>query len=452
MEASEWAQEEFGHARTAHGAQQKRLVKMAERCASNPGGRVTEVFASSAERQAAYKLLEKGRVTSTMLLEASAEAGLRRGIGSEYLFVPVDGSSLSLPDPEGERGLGSIGARARKGTGIEVMTALLVQPDGTPIGLGAQQWWVRGERPNTRKEKRSIDEKETRHWLIAMQFVIAAAARVSDAPPLWFQLDRGGDFREMLEWMSTQKHRVTVRASHDRRVQSDDESYLWASVASKKPLGSFTLDVPETRTRKARKAHITLRACPTTFVLKHRWTNKRWTVHLSTVLAREEGTTPSGEDPIEWMLHTNHNVDTSEKARLVVRGYAMRWRIEEFHRTWKTVCRIETTQLRSAPAIEKMASLMAAVAVRIERLKYLARTEPEAPASVEFSKVELRALTLLTDRRLPPRPTLAAAVHLLALAGGFTSVKSSGGPPGSVVLGRALVELDRTVAILNKIG
>jgi len=374
-------------------------------------------------------------------------------VGAEFVFVPVDGSSLSLPDPTGGRGMGSVGARSRKGTGLEVMNALLVLPDGTPVGLGAQQWWVRGARPNQRKEKRTFEQKETRHWLVAMEFVIAAAARVPDAPPLWFQLDRGGDFREMLEWMSTQQHRVTVRASQDRRVASSDEGYLWATVAAKRPLGSFKLDVAESRARTARKAHITLRACSTTLVLKHRWNNKRWPVQLWSVLAREEGTTPPGEEPIEWMLHTNRKVDTRKKARLVVQGYAMRWRIEEFHRTWKTVCRIETTQLRSPAAIEKMAGIMAAVAVRIERVKYLARNEPDVPASNEFSELELEALALLTDRRLParPRPSLADAVHLLALAGGFTGVKSSGGPPGSVVLGRGLLELDRTVAILNKI-
>lgn len=446
MTAQEWAHEEYALARTASLAQRNRLTRMAASCAQDPHGRVTEVFASSAERQGAYKFLENPRATAAAMLAASAEAGLRRAIGAEFVFVPVDGSSLSLSDPGGGRGLGSVGARSKKGVGLEVMNALIVLPDGTPVGLGAQVWWVRGARPKKRKEKRTIEEKETRHWLTAMNFVIDAAARVPEAPPLWFQLDRGGDFREMLEWMATQKNRVTVRASQDRRVKSD-EDYLWDTVASKRQLGAFTLDVSASPTRKARKAHITLRACATSVVLKDRWSNARWTVKLSAVLAREEGTTPDGEKPIEWMLHTNHKVDTRKKARLVVRGYAMRWRIEEFHRTWKTVCEIETTKLRTPAAIQKMAGLMAAVAVRIERLKYLARNEPDAPASQEFSALELRILVHLTKRPLPSsrRPTIAEAVHLLALAGAFTGVKSSGGPPGSVVLGRGLVALGRLV-------
>lgn len=447
METLEWSQEEFGHAAMENVAQRKRLVQMGARCAEKPNGTVTEVFTVSAEREGAYRFLENDGADVAALLAASAEAGLRRASGAEFVFVPVDGSSLSLPDPDGARGLGSVGARSKKGTGIEVMNALIVLPDGMPVGLGAQTWWVRGDRPKIRKEKRLLEEKETRHWLTAMQHVIDAAKQVVEPPPLWFQLDRGGDFREMLQWIAELQHWVTVRAAHDRRIESADEAYLWDTVAEKRPLGTFTLDVPEGRKRKARQAQIVVRACPTTIILKHRWTNERWPVQLYAVLAREEGTTPPGEEPIEWMLHTNRKVTTFRHARLVVRGYAMRWRIEEFHKTWKSVCHIEKSRLRTPEAIQKMASLMAAVAVRIERLKYLARSKPEAKASTEFSQVELEAIALMHERsrRELPIATIAVAVALIAKAGGYTGERSSGGPPGSIVLGRGLLELNSTV-------
>ena len=47
------------------------------------------------------------------------------------------------------------------------------------------------------------------------------------------------------------------------------------------------------------------------------------------VWVRERGTTPCGEKPLDWLLLTNHAVDTAEDALLVVRGYSQRWRIEE---------------------------------------------------------------------------------------------------------------------------
>ena len=91
--------------------------------------------------------------------------------------------------------------------------------------------------------------------------------------------------------------------------------------------------------------------------------------------------------------------------------------------------------------------MLAAVAVRIERLKLLSRKEPERPASDEFSPTELQAIVLLRfgnkARRQVPEgtvPTIKQAVQWLAEIGGYTG-KSSGGPPGSVTIGRGLREV-----------
>ena len=51
------------------------------------------------------------------------------------------------------------------------------------------------------------------------------------------------------------------------------------------------------------------------------------------------------------MLLTNAPTGTLGEAQAVLRGYAMRWRIEEFHKTWKSGrCHVELTQLRSPSA------------------------------------------------------------------------------------------------------
>ncbi len=83
--------------------------------------------------------------------------------------------------------------------------------------------------------------------------------------------------------------------------------------------------------------------------------------------------------------------------------------------------------------------ILAAVATRIERLKRLARTKPGAPASIEFSPLELRALTMIKfdDNAPRPEPTIAQAVSWLAELGGYAN-KYSGNPPGATVLGRGL--------------
>lgn len=130
---------------------------------------------------------------------------------------------------------------------------------------------------------------------------------------------------------------------------------------------------------------------------------------MNAVWAREEGTCLPGEKAVDWLLLTNSTVTT--------------------------------------------------MAVRIERLKLLARTTSEQPANIELSTHEIQALVLL-KRQEKKRHEIISADNLsigqatlwIAELGGYTG-KSSGGPPGSITIQRgldrllpaseALAELDR---------
>jgi len=95
----------------------------------------------------------------------------------------------------------------------------------------------------------------------------------------------------------------------------------------------------------------------------------------------------------------------------------------------------------------KWATILATVATRIERLKYLSRNKPELPATVELSALEMEALKIChKDRlgkrapKLPDIPTIADACQWIAELGGHMRLKSSG-PPGSVTIARGLERL-----------
>jgi hypothetical protein len=167
---------------------------------------------------------------------------------------------------------------------------------------------------------------------------------------------------------------------------------------------------------------------------------KRLTADFNAVYVKETG---HGDDPLEWMLLTTHPIATHADVLEVVRAYALRWRVEEFHRTWKRgLCRVEDTQLRSRSAIFKWATILATVATRAMRLTQLARTTPDAPASSELSRTELRALFALREPkgvRSGDPVTLAQAVRWLADIGGYTGPWN--GPPGATVIGRGLYDV-----------
>lgn len=166
----------------------------------------------------------------------------------------------------------------------------------------------------------------------------------------WFQEDRGADCGQVLLGAHQLGVLFTVRAAHDRRIMDPEQwhqLHLWERVRSEPAQGGFLLQVPAGKDRQERVAVMTLRFFSATLTLRDGEGQKVQT-QLWAVQAREVGSTPLAEQPIEWLLLTNYEVLTLQDARLVVLGYSQRWRIEQFHRLWKSeACHVEDSQLRS---------------------------------------------------------------------------------------------------------
>jgi hypothetical protein len=203
-----------------------------------------------------------------------------------------------------------------------------------------------------------------------------------------------------------------------------------------------------------------VRACKVILDVRDKRTSKRSSIELNAVQAVECGTTPPGEKPIEWTLLTNRPIKTIQDLTDVIWAYSMRWRIEELHRTWKSgACGVEENQLRSASAAIKWATILIAVAVRIERIKQLSREQPDRPASDEFSPVEIKAAALLYfDKSVKRKAALAATPSVadvtlwVASIGGYTGKTSSGGPPGSITIARGLKEVRAAARALKALA
>ena len=107
---------------------------------------------------------------------------------------------------------------------------------------------------------------------------------------------------------------------------------------------------------------------------------------------------------------------------------------------WKSAgCTVEATQLSTAHAVEVWASILASVAIRILRLTYFSRTNPDAPASVEFTEPEIEAAFKMNRRRRDKSAvaTIRLVTWLIAKGGGHAP-NLKGVPPGAEVLARGL--------------
>jgi hypothetical protein len=454
----EFAFKELGSAVLKDARRTRRVVKMLTAIAATPAGRMTEVFKTPAELEAAGRFIRSEDVAFEELRLSMSNAAARRSRGNPYVYIPLDQSALTVADPQGRKDVGSVGTTRIRARGLQAMTALAVTPDGVPQGILWQQFWAREhgkKKSNWERSRLGPEKKETQYWLNAIEGAQAALSREAPGVRPWFQIDRGADAWPVL-LQATEGIWLTVRAAWDRRVIDEEQAlqaYLWQTVEKQEPLGDYLLAVEGGPKRKPRLARLVLRACSVVLQLKDRSSSRReFSVTLNAVLARESGTTPRGEQPIEWLLLTNHPVHNITDAYAVVYGYSIRWRIEEFHRAWKSggYC-VEDSQLHSRESLERWALLLSSAAVRLMRLSYLARNHGHQPATVELTQPEIDALILArSPKSYEPGdvPRIDEAVLWLAHEGGYTG-KSSGGPPGATVLARGLARIAVLARVLT---
>lgn len=446
-----WAREEFSGLELGNGRRNERLLAMVSRIGERPAGTVTGVFRSGAEREGAFRLLENVSVEERALGEAQARAALERCRASTTVFVPVDATGLTFADTHGRKGLGPIGTRYQGARGLQAMTALVVDDSGTTLGVCAQRYWRRSERasPEYHDDRRTLRQRESAEWMRTLRTAHQRFAEHAPQTTPWYQLDRGGDYWHVLSEGTRLGLRLTVRAAYDRKVDKSTRK-LWETLRGRRVSGRMHVQVPSRPGHAARQATLSIRAARVTLLLQPRQAARR-RVCINAVLVTEQGSVPRSER-IEWMLLTTAAVTTFEDAVTVVRGYTMRWRVEEFHRAWKSGgCNVEASQLRSRKALVKWAILLATVAARIERLKRLAREQPDLPATEELSRDEIDAVIALGElkgRKAGDTPTIGQVVHAIARLGGYTG-KSSGGPPGATVIARGLADIAVAAKVLR---
>lgn len=453
----DWAEKQFGAARLGNVSRTRRLVLLAAEAARRPSGIVSEACASGASREGAFRLLENESVRPSDVAAPVYASTVRECAREGTVLVAIDGSSLTLSDDARAKDLGGIGAWNLGARGVQTMNALAVTRGGAPIGICGQRYWLRENRSQTTSKEGPSDRSESRYWLELVEEVQRSFA--DDAPETrpWFQADRGADAWPLYALAKKLGVLMTVRAVYDRRLEGG--THLRSTVQRGRRVASRRIELAArppgrkkklidgkrisffTKPRPARTIKVTVRAATVTLDLSKK-PGTPDNVTINVVLVRENGTR---KDRVEWMLLTTHPTRTKRDVLAVVDAYAMRWRIEDFHRAWKGgLCRVEQTQLRSRNAIFKWATILAAVATRAMRLTHLARKTPDALATTEFSRVELQALLALRqpkgiDDAVIATLSLAQAVRWIADIGGYNGPWK--GPPGPTVIGRGLYDV-----------
>jgi hypothetical protein len=165
---------------------------------------------------------------------------------------------------------------------------------------------------------------------------------------------------------------------------------------------------------------------------------KRYPALDLTVINATEIDPPSGRKPIIWKLLTDFEVETFEQACEKITWYALRWKIEVFHKILKSGCRAEDAKLRTADRLANLVAVFCIVSWRVLWLTMMARTAPEAPATIAMTTSEITILDRVvsnTGNRGAALGTLKLYLTKLSRLGGYLA-RASDPPPGNTVVWR----------------
>lgn len=420
-----------------------------------PGGTVTSTMGTGAEREGAFRFLESRSVDTDAVAVAVFEAAAVACRDSSFVYVALDQTDLNYVDRKGIRGLGPHYARKNPLVrGAQVMNALALDEAGVPLGVLDQTWWLRPEEAIQlpKRDPRPPEERESWKWIESTDACLARINKDAPGTKPWFVMDRGADFHGVLVRAVEQDLLLTLRTSYERKIKLHGRvQSLWPTLARRRAIGYIDIQIPRRSDRTARTARFEVRALESEVRIRRHPCPQVW-AKLGAVRIREVSPVPSGEARIEWRLLTTHRLQSLKDVELVVRSYTYRWRIEEFHKTWKSgACDVESSQLRSFDAIRRWATILAAVAVRVERLKKLSREQPDIDALTEFTQEEIDSAIILTETKdLQPgaKLSLKDAVRLVAMVGGYMG-RNRDGPPGSITIRRGLERVAPAAAVLR---
>jgi hypothetical protein len=168
---------------------------------------------------------------------------------------------------------------------------------------------------------------------------------------------------------------------------------------------------------------------------------KRYPALTLTVIHAVERGTPKNRKKIEWKLITDLPVQSRRDAIEKLQWYALRWKIEVFHKILKSCCNAEESKLRTAKLLTNLIAVFCILSWRIFWMTMHNRSAPDARPTFALDQVEIGLLDhLVKDRNSVRRKTLAHYLTKIARLGGYLA-RANDPPPGNTVMWRGLSRL-----------
>jgi hypothetical protein len=450
---SGWVQQEMKYLELGEKRLENRLLKIISDFSQTPTASIPQFCGDWAATKAAYAFFKNPDSGTEAILQAQRRATLDRMVGQRRILILQDTTSFDFSHHPQTGGLGPLDNPVCQG--FFAHTALATTTEGVPLGVLAQQTWVRDEQTTGKRHQRHqrlIEEKESYKWLQALTDSTQELPAETQAIVV---SDRESDIYEYFSHPRSAQVDLLVRARHDRRLE-EESRLLFLTVSSGPVRGQVTVEVGPRPGQAPRQAacqvyyqRVKLRP-PRRPTAQH---PKLVPVVLWAILIKEMHP-PAGVEALEWFLLTTVEMTSFEQACQFVEYYTCRWLIERFHFVLKSGCDIEKRQFEHGDRLIRFLAVANVIAWRLLWQTYLSRVDSHLPCTVVMTEPEWKALyNFIHKTALLPQqvPTLGQVTAWIAQLGGFLG-RNADGPPGVKVLWqgwRRLFDITQTWLIFN---
>ena len=460
-----WLDQELAGCRFADARLGKRFGVLMGRLSKDIGRTIPLACGDWAATKAAYRFLDNDRVGEADILAGHFAATRQRfGAVAGPVLVLHDTTEFSFK----REAAGAIGithkvakgqhkdekGRPRQHTvcGILMHSSLVVTTDGLPLGLAAIKLWTRrhfkgtnalkgkgvdgGGKHSVNTTRIPIEQKESVRWL---ENARQATETLGDAARVVHVGDREADIYELFCECASLETQFLFRTCVNRRAGDGGETTVYAVMEEQRVKGVHRIEVRDGKGK------------PSTAVLEIKYERikvqpplgketRYGELELTVIHATERGT-PKGRDPIRWKLVTSLPVRNRSDAIEKLEWYALRWKIETFHKVLKSGCKAEDSKLRTADRLANLIAMMCILAWRVLWLTLTNRTSPELPATLVFTDVEIELLKhMVPAGDESDHHAVGDFLIRLARLGGYLNRKRDA-PPGNTVLWRGMARL-----------
>ena len=411
---------------------------------NNPTDSIPVACSGAAETKAAYRFFDNKHVTAEKIQEIHRKKTLNRMSKHDVVLIPQDTTVLNFSTQKERKDAGPTTKNSTHG--IYLHSSIAVTPDKVCLGHLSSKQWHRKQLQNLTKRERSkknhltpIEDKETYRWLENYREANEYAKKLPQTTIVSIA-DREGDIYNIYEEAQEvfangeSKAHYLIRAKTDRKLCTEEGRLMGCKIKSalkkKKSLGSFSLEISETKTRKSRIAKLKVYSEKIRISVPNKQKKKEnYTPIQVTAILCVEAKPPKNTEGVEWLLITDLSVTSFEDAYEKIQWYSCRWQIELFFKVLKSGCKIEKLQLTERN-FSACLSFYMIIAWRILYLVAIGRCCPNISCECAFSREEWQTAYIVSYKKKPPKVPLKLneMIRLVASLGGYINKKSSPEP------------------------